>query len=164
MDAPKTQFLRHCLITPTKSRRSAVKKGFLLESYNYGIQKKFVGAVKKIIFSCKSWIYYCNSLGGNGRNPRKIFCAQRGFGRQISSPWMAFDLISLPLIAALCKELNPIGHAAHTRPAMEWNTCQLSSCTALDSRPWPRFESMSFVVNILACKLKIVNNRNWKKT
>ena len=25
-----------------------------------------------------------------------------------------------------------------------------------------RFESMSFVVNILACKLKIVNNRNWK--
>ena len=27
-----------------------------------------------------------------------------------------------------------------------------------------RFESMSFVVNILACKLKIVNNRNWKKT
>ena len=28
----------------------------------------------------------------------------------------------------------------------------------------PRFESMSFVVNILACKLKIVNNRNWKKT
>ena len=24
----------------------------------------------------------------------------------------------------------------------------------------PRFESMSFVVNILACKLKIVNNRN----
>ena len=23
-----------------------------------------------------------------------------------------------------------------------------------------RFESMSFVVNILACKLKIVNNRN----
>ena len=25
---------------------------------------------------------------------------------------------------------------------------------------WPRFESMSFVVNILACKLKIVNNRN----
>ena len=28
---------------------------------------------------------------------------------------------------------------------------------------FPRFESMSFVVNILACKLKIVNNRNWKR-
>ena len=29
--------------------------------------------------------------------------------------------------------------------------------------PRSRFESMSFVVNILACKLKIVNNRNWKR-
>ena len=25
-----------------------------------------------------------------------------------------------------------------------------------------RFESMSFIANILACKLKIVKNRNWK--
>ena len=34
----------------------------------------------------------------------------------------------------------------------------------LFGQPWrmfsTRFESMSFVVNILACKLKIVNNRN----
>ena len=36
---------------------------------------------------------------------------------------------------------------------------------AMTRHSWcPRFESMSFVVNILACKLKIVNNRNWKKT
>ena len=36
--------------------------------------------------------------------------------------------------------------------------------TAIDTRAAvpvnSRFESMSFVVNILACKLKIVNNRN----
>ena len=47
-----------------------------------------------------------------------------------------------------------------------------SSNAGQRSTMWPhtcfpmqaRFESMSFVVNILACKLKIVNNRNWKKT
>ena len=42
------------------------------------------------------------------------------------------------------------------------NTCKVDKkgfdiyCRYMKSR----FESMSFVVNILACKLKIVNNRN----
>ena len=42
---------------------------------------------------------------------------------------------------------------------------ELLGCMKRDNIPAPlltvpRFESMSFVVNILACKLKIVNNRN----
>ena len=37
---------------------------------------------------------------------------------------------------------------------------QISKAGAEFMPPGARFESMSFVVNILACKLKIVNNRN----
>ena len=52
-----------------------------------------------------------------------------------------------------------LGSASHTRSPYKETTD-----SSLGSSWYAKFESMSFVVNILACKLKIVNNRNWKKT
>ena len=78
----------------------------------------------------------------------------------IEKPWKSFA--TMPSTGYLSAAPPDTALLPPPLPSQHW---PLQGRVALAGKCYPdsRFESMSFVVNILACKLKIVNNTNWKR-
>ena len=145
-------------------RRKNVITAKILSSQNYYLHKNFMAT--KMLSSRKCYrhkiIIFTKMLSSQKLlSSRKCYRHKIIFTKMLSSRAAVSSAISKHRglgahCATRCSGAPATGELNHHKPETPSNLPR-QTC------PHARFESMSFVVNILACKLKIVNNRNWKK-